>query len=85
MEEWFVYVLKSLKNGRYYVGYTSNLERRLLEHNSGKTKGNKYYGPFELVYKEIHTSSTEARKREYYIKRQKSSRFIEGLVGRGVA
>ena len=83
LEMYFVYILQSLKNGRYYVGYTGNLEKRLAEHNSGKTKGNKYLAPFDLVYKETFISETEARKREYYIKSQKSKRFIEKLINKG--
>ena len=84
-EGFIVYILKSLKNGRYYTGYTNDLERRIFEHNSGETKGNRYFGPFELVYKEEYSDPTEARKREYYIKSQKSRKFIESLINRGVA
>ncbi|MFA5034552.1 MAG: GIY-YIG nuclease family protein [Candidatus Margulisiibacteriota bacterium] len=82
---YYVYILKSLKNNRYYVGSTSNLKRRLVEHNSGMTKGNRYYGPFELVYQEEYQSLLEARRRELYIKAQKSRNFIESLIYRGVA
>ncbi|MEJ2745341.1 MAG: GIY-YIG nuclease family protein [bacterium] len=78
---YFVYILKSAKNGRYYTGCTKNLENRLSEHNSGETKGNRYYRPFELVYKEEYATLVEARKRERYIKSQKSSKFIEKLIG----
>jgi len=81
---YYVYILKSLKNGRYYVGYTNNLEKRLIQHNSGKTVGNKYWGPFELIYKEEYNGPTKARKREFYIKRQKSKHFIEDLVNGAV-
>jgi putative endonuclease len=81
---YFVYILKSLKNDRYYVGYTNNIEKRLIQHNNGKTTGNKYWGPFELTYKEEYDNPTKARKREYYIKRQKSKRFIEALVNGAV-
>jgi len=80
---YLVYILKSLKNGRYYIGYTKDLQRRLLEHNLGKTKGNRYLVPFELVYSETFKNETEARKREFYIKSQKSRRFIEKLINKG--
>ena len=40
---YFVYVLKSENNWRFYVGMTENIERRLTEHNSGKTKSTKGY------------------------------------------
>ena len=82
---YYVYILRSLKNTRYYIGCTNNLTRRLHEHNSGQTKGNRYYGPFEVVYKETYAAATDARKREYYIKSQKSRIFIENLIKLGVA
>ena len=81
---YFVYILKSLKNGRYYIGYTSNLEKRIQEHNHGNTKGNRYFAPFELVYKEIYSDATTARKREFHIKRQKDRKYIENLINGAV-
>ena len=47
---------------------TSNLEKRLLEHNSGNTKSTKPYLPWEILYKEEFSSRVEARKRELYLK-----------------
>jgi putative endonuclease len=83
--KYYVYILESLKNGRYYIGYTNNLEERLKRHNDCRTKGNKYYAPFELIYKEEYDNSDEARKREYYIKKQKSRKFIQGLIVKSVS
>lgn len=77
---YYVYVLESLKNHKYYVGYTNDLEKRLSEHNTGKTKGNRYSAPFKLIYYEEYSNPTEARKREHFIKSQKSRKFIEKLV-----
>ena len=78
--KYYVYILESLKNGRYYVGHTNDLEKRLKQHNEGKTKGNRYLIPFKLVYKEEYDDPATARKREYYIKRQKSRIFIKELI-----
>ncbi|MEK7616625.1 MAG: GIY-YIG nuclease family protein [Patescibacteria group bacterium] len=47
----YVYVLRSLKDKRTYVGCTSNLENRIKEHNSGEIKSTKGRIPFELIYK----------------------------------
>ena len=80
MKEYFVYVIRSLKNGRYYTGCTQNLDNRLSEHNSGETKSIRYLRPFELVYKETFDTLSEARQRERYIKSQKSSKYIEQLI-----
>ncbi|MFA4858111.1 MAG: GIY-YIG nuclease family protein [Candidatus Margulisiibacteriota bacterium] len=84
MNKAYVYILESLKNGRYYIGATNNLEKRIQQHNNGQTKGNKYLAPFKLVYKEEFNGPAEARKREYYIKRQKSRKFIENLISMGL-
>ena len=82
--KYYVYILESLKNGSFYIGYSGDLEKRIKEHNEGKTKGNKYNGPFKLIYKEEYKDPIEARKREYYIKRQKSRKFIQELIGLGL-
>ena len=63
-----MYVLRSEKDGRLYVGFTENLKRRISEHNSRKTKSTKGYRPWELVYYESLETRTEARKREKYFK-----------------
>jgi len=78
--KYYVYVLESLKNGRYYIGHTNDLERRIRQHNSGKTKGNRNCRPFKLIYKEEYRDAPEARKREHYIKRQKSKSFVQSLI-----
>jgi len=63
-----VYVLRSLKDSRLYVGMSANIKRRLLEHNSGKTRSTKGYVPWELLYHETHPDRAAARKRERYLK-----------------
>ena len=68
---YFIYVIKSLKNKRYYIGSTNNLKRRLEEHNSGKSKYTRLTKPFRLIYKEEYKTLKEARKREYYLKKIK--------------
>ena len=78
----YVYVLKSLKNGRRYTGSTNNLERRLLEHNSGQTKYTSQTGPFELIYKEKYKTKLEASKRERFLKSGKGRELLKEILGR---
>ena len=71
----YVYVLKSVgKKNVTYVGYTKNIEKRVLLHNKGKgakfTRGRKWI----LIYKEKFKSKKEAISREYYIKNNKPLR-----------
>ena len=77
----YVYVLKSLKNGRHYTGSTNNLERRIHEHNSGQTKYTKIAGPFELIYKESYNTKLEAIRRERFSKTGKGRGVLKQILG----
>jgi putative endonuclease len=77
---WIVYVLESEKNGKRYSGMTQDLERRLAEHNSGKSKFTSTLIPWKLVYKEEVLGTENARKREKYFKSGAGRKFIEKLV-----
>jgi putative endonuclease len=78
---YFLYILRSQKTGKFYVGITTDINRRLSEHNS--TKKNTFtskHRPWELMaLYQISTDVTLAVKIEKYIKQQKSVRIIEHL------
>ena len=57
---YFVYVIKSCAFDYTYVGHTKDLKLRVMEHNKGKTRLNKAYKPFNLVYFEIFKTRIEA-------------------------
>jgi putative endonuclease len=76
-----VYVLKSLVNNRFYTGSTNDLERRLEEHNRGKSKYTRLTRPFVLVYKEEYHSRVEARRRERFLKTGKGREFLKTILG----
>lgn len=63
-----VYVLQSLKDQRFYIGFTADLERRLKEHERGESPATAPRRPFELVYCEYHRSKQDALHREGYFK-----------------
>jgi len=71
---YFLYILKSLKDFGYYIGISDNIEKRLREHNSGKTKSIKHRLPFELVHSEKYSTKTETRKREIQLKKNYKAR-----------
>ena len=73
----YVYVLKSVSNWRFYVGMTGNLENRLKEHNAGYTKSTKGYRPLELFFFETYSTSVEAREREKYLKSGVGKEYIK--------
>ena len=65
---YYIYAIQSDKDGRIYVGFTSNLEKRLTEHNHGQTRSTKFYIPWKIIYFEICSTRKEARTREKYWK-----------------
>jgi len=76
----YTYILQSIKNGRYYVGHTENVEERLQRHNTGKVKATKNKGPWIVKHYEPFESKKLANVRELYIKSMKSRVFIEKLI-----
>lgn len=64
----YVYVIKSKKDGCFYIGSTNDLRRRAKEHNTGQVFATKSRRPFELVYYEAYRSEKDARKREKNLK-----------------
>ncbi len=79
MRGW-LYILRNDKTGRYYVGSTNNLERRLKQHKGGHTRTTKVLKTFTLAYTEEYDNILEARLRERQLKSYKSRKYIEGLV-----
>jgi len=77
---YFVYIIKSQKDGTYYVGSTQNVEERLTRHNQGRSRYTKSKIPWKLIYYEEHPDKTHALKRENAIKNRKSRDYIEGLI-----
>ncbi len=75
-----VYAITSKSRKYIYVGLTSDLERRLKQHNNGYEKTTKPYAPFILIYKEIvSTRITEARK-EKSIEKRNRKRKLKAMI-----
>ena len=68
-KEAYVYLLKSLRDNKFYLGWTTNLKRRLDAHNEGLNQSTAYRRPLELVYYETCKSSLEAKERERKLKK----------------
>jgi len=68
MAAYFVYMLKSLKDEKFYTGHTADLKKRLKQHNSGRVRSTKARRPFELVYWESFKTRREAMLRERELK-----------------
>jgi len=78
---YYIYVLRSLKNGRFYIGCTNNIERRLQEHNKGQSKYTSLTKPFELIYREESDNLIDARRRERLLKGGKGREWLKRKFG----
>ena len=65
----YVYLLQNKKKGGFYIGWTTDIKRRVKEHNSGKSRYTKSRGPWELIGYEVLSNTEEAKKRERALKR----------------
>jgi putative endonuclease len=77
---YYLYILQSEKTGRYYIGVTSNVQRRLKEHNSGLVKSTAPYKPWELKRVEEFSDINSAYQRERFIKAKHSRKIIEKIA-----
>jgi len=76
----YVYILQSLKDRKLYIGYSTDLRKRLKDHNSGGTKSTKTRRPFKLIYYEAHLSEKDARRREKYFKTAKGKSTLRQML-----
>ncbi len=76
-----VYIIKSIKTSRYYIGETDKLNKRILHHNNKELNTNttKSGIPWELYHRIECDSRIQSRKIERHIKRMKSRNYIENL------
>jgi len=77
---YYVYILKSLRDEKHYIGYTKDLQQRIADHNRGKSSSVKTRAPFLLVYQEEYSSRLEAIRREKQIKAYKGGIAFEKLI-----
>ena len=77
---WYVYVLYSSSHNRFYKGIAKNVDRRLKEHNAGKTKSTKGFRPWKICFIEEYDNVLEARKREKFLKSGDGRKYIRAKL-----
>ena len=77
---YLVYILKSQKDGKNYIGSTADLEKRLAWHNAGKNTSTKYRTPFIIMYKKEFPDKKAALQYEIWLKKQKGGFKIKALL-----
>ena len=78
----YTYVLQSMKDGKFYTGYTFDLRKRFNEHNSNKVFSTKNRGPFRLIYYEACINEDDAKAREKYLKSGMGKRYLKNRLKR---
>ena len=80
LEYHYVYVLRSLKDKMFYVGFTHDIKKRISEHNKGTVPSTRARIPFELVYWEGCLNQQDATRREKYLKTAWGKRYIRNRL-----
>ena len=77
---WHTYILQSIKNRHFYIGHTSNIQKRLLRHNRGGNVSTKNGRPWFLAHQEEYLNKSDAIKREIQIKKYKGGQAFKNLM-----
>lgn len=77
---YYVYVLKSYIDKKFYVGYTSNLKLRISQHNKGESKSTKFRKPLALVYYEAFKYKEDAINQELFYKTGQGRRVLKSRL-----
>lgn len=77
---YYVYVLRSGKDNKWYTGFTNDLQRRISEHNNGADMATRSRKPFKIIYYEVCGNEKDARAREKYLKSGMGKRYIKNRL-----
>jgi len=72
----YVYVLQSLADNGFYIGYSKDLKKRLAQHKQGAAIATRDRGPWKLIYYEAYIEQADAKGREKYLKSGGGRRFL---------
>ena len=80
MHYYYVYVLMSEKDGKWYTGYAVDLRKRLAQHQAGGSTSTRYRGPWRLIYYEASLHIGDAQARERYLKSGMGKRYVRNRL-----
>jgi putative endonuclease len=78
----YVYVLKSKTDGKWYTGCTGDLRKRFTHHQESKVSSTKGRGPFDIIYYEAAYDKDDAFDRERYLKTGMGKRYLRNRLKR---
>jgi putative endonuclease len=76
----FVYILKSKKDEKLYIGYSSNLRERIKAHIQGRVASTKNRRPLIIIYYEAYSDMQDAKNREIFLKSGSGHRFLKNQL-----
>jgi len=79
---WYIYVIQSLKDKKWYTGITNDLRKRFNKHNKNKVLSTKKRGPFRLIYYEACLNKNDAVARETFLKTGMGKRYLKNRLKR---
>ena len=77
---YYFYVLRFIKNGKFYYGFSDNLKQRIKDHKSGKSNFTSRNGPFDLIFYEAYANKHDARDAEKYFKTGHGREVLKGKL-----
>ncbi len=79
---YYTYILQSLQNGSFYIGYTSDLKTRIKQHNNGESLATRPFRPYKLIFYEAFLDKADAKNREIYLKGGYGRKTIKNLLNK---
>ncbi len=76
----YTYVLRSLKDGKMYIGFTQDLRKRFHEHQDGVSPATRPRRPWDLIFYEAYKNKYDALRREKYFKSAKGKTTLRGML-----
>lgn len=80
MAKYFTYIIESTKITKFYIGYSTNVESRLIKHNSGGSRWTRNGIPWTIVYSKAFDNKTGAIKYEKFLKSLKNKNFLRDII-----
>ena len=77
---YYVYVIKSVKYLNRYIGNTDNIQKRIKEHNEGKSRYTSGRRPWVLIYQEGFETRGEVMKREKFLKTGQGRKYLDSIL-----
>ena len=83
-KRYYVYLLYSLRDEGFYIGFTTNLKARLVKHAKGEVAAIKFRTPLQLIFYEYFTNEEDAKAREEFLKSGYGRKQLKEILKRTI-